>query len=241
MIVVQSAPLSASVVWRVWVTKKGDIYFGSADLAGVTKVSFHSSGICRNAFTEQHGRPVTMSDRVMERWKRPQVPLSGSEHFARLLWLAVPTDYLSQRAKLDLGKTVPIPAAAAGAATFIELGLGRGAQRELEAGMARSEVVNGVLAFAPTLDKLSVFVRWYHGQWENRDMNLPAAPKFGADASLRFWASDAGVERPIRLNFHLPTKDYETLMITELGGRVVPGEEGLNWVGMSPPVVRDPK
>jgi hypothetical protein len=35
----------------------------------IEKVSFHESGICRRAFTREHGAPSTMTDWVMNRWR----------------------------------------------------------------------------------------------------------------------------------------------------------------------------
>jgi hypothetical protein len=221
-------------------TKKGDAYFASRGLAHVTKVSFHRSGICRDAFTSEHGRPVTMPDRVTGRWQRPLIPALASGNFARLALLAVPTDYLSKATQWPSGRVVAVPAAPPGGAAFIEVGMTRASRWASESAMQLSTVPWGLLGFATAFDDVSLFVRWFHGEWQNNDMNIPASPEMGSDAAVRFWASDVAHERPIRLTFHQPVKDYEALMLTELGGRIVPGQEHLNWVARSPGVVHDP-
>jgi hypothetical protein len=231
---------ACSLVWRLWMTKFGDVYVATRDLAGVTKYSFHKSGICRDAFTAEHGRPANLPDRAVAKWQRPDVPAKGLGQFARLLSLAAPTDYLSKKPAPPAANITAIRAAPAGHATVIEVGLVSDCKSTLEEAMQRSTVPYGILAFAPAYDGFSLIVRWHHAQWENQDMNIPAAPKQGADATLQFRIEDGLHERPIRLVFHVPVKDRESLMLTELGGRVAPGQEHLNWVARSPGVIRDP-
>ncbi len=234
--VVALQPLASSLVWRIWSNRKGDVFFASRGLAHVTKVSFHKSGICRDAFTSEHGRPVTMPDRAMARWERPAIPQSSSGEFARLLLLGIPTDYLSPRTSIE-SKVVQIPAAPPGDAAFVELGLFKGDHATVDRAMQDSSIRQGILGVAQAWEDVFVFARWYHGAWDNHDLNLPASPELGSHASLRFWASDAGIDRPIRLTFHAQVKDHEALVLTELGGRLLPGQEHLNWVAQGPPVV----
>jgi hypothetical protein len=231
---------ACSLVWRLWMTKLGDVYVATRDLAGVSKYSFHKSGICRDAFTAEHGRPVHLPDRAVAKWQRPDVPGKGSGQFARLLSVAAPTDYLSKKPVPLAANITAIPAAPAGHAAVIEVGLVHDSKSAFEEAMQRSTVPYGVLAFAPAYDGFSLMVRWHHAQWENQDMNIPASPEMGADAALQFRVEDGLHERPIRLIFHPHVKDREALMLTELGGRVAPGQEHLNWVSRSPGVIRDP-
>lgn len=54
-----------SSIWRLWATRHGDVYLATRSMAKIEKFSFHKSGICRSAFTNEHGTPQTMTDRVM--------------------------------------------------------------------------------------------------------------------------------------------------------------------------------
>src|SRR5262245_50220224 len=88
-----SGPRSSA--WSV-VSHKGNVYVSTLDvLAGVLKFSFHESGRCRYAFTEQYGTPPTLPDRAMNKWTRKVTPPSGSGLGTRVLGLYFPTDFLS--------------------------------------------------------------------------------------------------------------------------------------------------
>ena len=43
-------------------------------MGGIEKFSFHASGICRHAFTEEEGPGDGEMDRVLQRWQR-EVPV----------------------------------------------------------------------------------------------------------------------------------------------------------------------
>src|SRR5687768_16171068 len=93
-----------SSVWRLWITNAGDVYLSTRSMASIVKYSFHVSGICRRAFAAEHGTPVTMADRLIYRWRRAPTASAGAGHGSRVLWLAVPTDFLS-RHHGDLSQT----------------------------------------------------------------------------------------------------------------------------------------
>lgn len=213
--VVGTPLLGHSSTWRYWVTRHGDIYLAERGTARHFKVSFHRSGMCRYAFTSQHGRPATMADRLIRRWQRPDIPLAGSGKFARLAWLALPTDYLSRRTVVGVGNSTVIPPAISGAATFIEFGLTRDSRLAIANAMGGAED-RGIASYALAFDDAAAFVRWYHAAWENKDLKMPAS--HGRPA-YRFHASEtAHPERPIRLTMQQPTNDKEALLLTELGG-----------------------
>ena len=103
-------------IWRLWATHIGDVYLAVRSHAGVSKYSFHKSGICRSAFTSEYGKPEKMTDRAMFKWKRNVTP-TIDDNATRVAWIAFPTDYLSRETK----KVTWIDAAPSGSATFIEL------------------------------------------------------------------------------------------------------------------------
>ena len=209
------ASVGHSAVWRLWITRPGDLYLASRAAAGSVKVSFHRSGICRYAFTRQHRPPASESDRVIQRWNRPALPEAGTGNFARLAWLAFPTDYLSQGPMPGLSDSTTIPPAAPGAAAFVEVGLTQGPLEAIAEGMGAAED-RGIASYSEIFEGTAAFVRWYHGAWENNDLTIPASHGLPA---YRFLAEEpVDRVRPIRLTFHSQPKDGEALLITELGG-----------------------
>jgi hypothetical protein len=78
-----------SPVWLVF-TRGNDVYAAHRSMANVEKISFHQSKISRRAFTNDHGIPSTMTDRVMqnggERTRRQREPMAvfGSSPLASL-------------------------------------------------------------------------------------------------------------------------------------------------------------
>jgi len=158
-----------------------------------------------------------MTDRVVERWRRAEIPPKGSDKFARLAWLAFPTDYLSRNEPAAAGGMSQIPPAPQGMAAFVEIGLSRDTEDIVRLGTMAADQA-AVVVHCPTFDDISVFVRWYHGQWENKDVRVPAS--HGRPA-YRFLASDpSGGARPVRLTTQSLPRDGDAIHVTEVGGCV---------------------
>lgn len=69
------APFVSS--WRIW-TQKSETYLACRQMAGVQKVSLHSSGIWTAAFTTQSGVEIPkVGNRRSHRWERPAEFASG--------------------------------------------------------------------------------------------------------------------------------------------------------------------
>jgi hypothetical protein len=79
-------------------TARDDVYAFHRTMGGIEKISFHTSGICRRAFTEQYGAPEGMADRVILRWNRAQIAPAGSNTLTRLLSVSFSTSHLSTAA-----------------------------------------------------------------------------------------------------------------------------------------------
>jgi hypothetical protein len=210
-----------SDIWRAWVTRQGDVYLGTKGIAGIAKYSFHRSGVCRSAFTSQHGTPTTMTDRAMFKWRRAETPPLGADRASRAAWLAFPTDYLSRQFQAYDGRTVWIDAAPAGGATYVELSFTAESESRIhEAFDIRRE--RSLLRFValPTGD--SCFIAYYPGEWENSDLRVPGE---GRTADLLFSADDPlNTGRPLRIRFGPPPKDSDAMVLQELGGFAV-GQE----------------
>src|SRR5690242_1367253 len=107
--------------WRLWATRHGDFYLASRSLASKLKLSFHQSGICRYAFTAEHGAPVGQANRKLFGWRRAAVPVRGAGGMARVAWLAVPSDYLSYTPGFSSDGWSCVPSAPKSGATYFQL------------------------------------------------------------------------------------------------------------------------
>lgn len=211
---VRSAHGHVSLVWRLFATKKGDVYFAVRTMAGVMKYSFHQSGICRSAFTAEHGKPSALSDRAMYKWNRAAIQPLGRGRLSRVLLLAFPTDFLSRPRAADLDKGVTwMEAAPTGGATYLSISFTAEAQSAVEAAYSS----NGTRLLSCTaLSQMNLLVDYYHADWQNEDLTIPGE---GKTSDLLFSASDPhNTGRPIRLVFGAKPNDGDALHIRELGG-----------------------
>src|SRR5437870_785321 len=59
-----------SSVWRLW-SNKNDLYLAARSTAGLSKISFHASGICRVAVTSRTPRAA------LANWRQPAELVPG--------------------------------------------------------------------------------------------------------------------------------------------------------------------
>lgn len=204
--------------WRLWITPPGDVYLTTRGMGGIQKYSFHQSGICRSAFTKEHGAPGAMPDRAMFKWKRVQTPSAGAGGASRVAWIAFPTDFLS-RLKAPTAKTTPITAAPPNGATYLEFGY----TFESEAFVVSAFQGNQrrLHSYTKLPSDEAFFICSYHGDWENKDLNSPAAAG-SVFPHLLFSANDPlNTGRPVRLLFGPRPKDGDALVLQELGGYTI--------------------
>lgn len=215
---IRSAQGLESSIWRLIGKKDGDVYFAIRSHAGISKYSFHRSGICRSAFTAEHGIPATLPDRLMFKWKRAPIPPAGKGGGARVLLLAVPTDFLSASAPIVPGMTW-LEAAPAGGATYVSIVFTAEPLAAVERAYRSNAIRN--IAYARMVGGINLLVDYYHADWRNKDLHVPGEGKVN---DLVFSASDpADTGRPIRLVFGPSPKDGDALHIQELGGYAVLG------------------
>ena len=81
-------------MWRLW-SNQNEVYLAHADRGKIEKLSFHKSGICRRAFTNEYPTPNTLPDRLMQRWQRVPGQTPSTENFSYAAALVFPTDFLS--------------------------------------------------------------------------------------------------------------------------------------------------
>lgn len=144
------------------------------------------------------------------------MPPVSSGRASRVAWIAFPTDVLSRIVDKNAKHTLWIPAAPHGGATYIELMY----TSESESTVVAAFIANGrVLAsYTPLPEGDACFLSYYHSDWENRDLRVPAG-KGSVFPDLLFSASDSrDTGRPIRIRFGPPPKDGDALVLQELGG-----------------------
>lgn len=205
-------------MWRLFATRNGDVYLSS--LGGVKKYSFHQSGICRNAFTneytEKHGMPKNMTDRAMSKWKRNTTPLSNN-NATMVSMIAFPTDFLSREQKAESKKVTWIDAAPSGGATYFELAYTSGSENEIR-NLLSSNGNRNLLNYGRLSANEALLAMFYHGDWENKDVNSPTSHE-SIFPDLLFSSNDPDdTGRPIRIVIESIPKDGDALIMQELGG-----------------------
>lgn len=216
---VRSPSGQVSSIWRLWATRHGDVYLATRTMAKIEKYSFHKSGICRSAFTNEHGTPKTMTDRAMFEWKRLSTPAAGEGKASRVAWLGFPTDYLSKPSDAGVEGMAWIEAAPAGGATYVEFAFTRESQKSIETAF-RTRQERTLLAYVELPSDEAFFGSYYHADWENKDLNMPGN---GEVADLAFSSHDpCNTGRPIRIRFGSAPSDGDPLVLQELGGYPMP-------------------
>lgn len=183
-------------------------------MGGIQKYSFHVSGVCRSAFTQEQGAPAGSADRLMFKWKRVLTPAASGGGASRVAWIAFPSDYLS-RTPEPVVSTTAIDAAPPTGATYVEVGY------TFESESFVRDAFNGNLRHLHSYTALpsgeAAFVCSYHSDWENTDLSTPAAPGSVIPDLLCSASDPANTGRPYRLLFGPAPQDGDALVLRELG------------------------
>ena len=205
-----------SLPWRLWITSQGDVYLASRSMAAVEKYSFHWSGICRHAFTKEHGPGRTMQDRVLQKWKRVETPMEGAGQASRVAWMAFPTDYLSRLVIKDAGKIHWIAAAPPGGAAYVDLAFTAESEGSVRAALGSSEKT--LVSYTALSPEEAFIIFTYHSDWENKDISSPTKPG-SIFPDLLFSPNDPGdTGRPVRACIQSHPSDGDAVHIQEIGG-----------------------
>jgi hypothetical protein len=206
-----------SCIWRLWVTQSGDVYLANRTMAGIDKYSFHQSGICRSAFTSEHGIPSAMTDRAIFKWRRASTPAVGDEGIAQVAVFSFPTDYLSRPTNQNTDGVTWITAAQAGRSTCVEFAFTSESRNTVETALCMREG-HGLLLYSMLPSGEAFFVDAYFIDWGNGDLTMPGN---GATADIIYSSCDPlNTGRPIRIRFGSAPSDGGALMIQELGGYI---------------------
>lgn len=204
--------------WHIFTSKHtSDVYVARRASGGIDKFSFHESGICRWAFTKEHGAPGKMSDRAIMKWRRAPTPPQGELGESLVLKLALPTDYLSMRVNERNRPMTWITAAPAGMAIFVDMFFtnedNETLLRQFEERDDRTLLALHRLPGGEAFTVTAVAIN----DWQNRDLRIPAS--HGEAGDLLFSVADPfETGRPIRLVTLSNPGDGDALHILERGG-----------------------
>ena len=206
-----------SSLWKLWATPKSDTYLARRDMAGIQKYSFHAGGMCRSAFTSQHGTPPALSDRAMMKWKRHRTPPAGSGKVAMLARVAFPTNFLSRLADEDNKQVVWIPAAQPGKAAILEVMYTADSKADLIKAVAPVE--RHVIEYVPLPSGENLAAVSCCAEWDRPELFSPGGDSGSIFPDLLFSADDPDdTGRPVRLLWGPTPKDGDALELEELGG-----------------------
>ncbi len=216
---IRSSLGQVSCVWRLWATRHGDVYLATSRMGGIEKYSFHKSGICRSAFTNEHGTPNSLTDRAMFKWKRMATPATGEGRISRVAWLGFPTDYLSKTSDSGTKNVTWIEAAPTGGATYVEFGFTWESQEFVEKAFCERQE-RSLLMYIVLPSGEALLGSYYHADWENNDLSSPGN---GEGPDLVFSQHDPyNTGKPIRIRFGPIPSDGDALVLQELGGYSMP-------------------
>jgi len=208
-----------SSAWSA-VSHKGDVYVNTLGvLAGVTKFSFHKSRNCRHGFTCEHGAPLALADRALNKWRREATPPAGSGRSIRVLSLYFPTDFLSTAYTPPDRALAWVEPAPPGGVTIVEMLYVGDSRERVEADFRRRGAELIAYAMLPTGEAFAV-VR-FHRPWKNEDSEVPDAGDGGS--ALLFSSRDPhDTGRPVRHQIPMMDTNDGPMALLELGGHAVP-------------------
>jgi hypothetical protein len=137
-------------------------------LGGIEKFSFHSSMICRHAYTKEEGPADGETDRVIQKWRRVPAPVNGMVY---VLVARFPSDVLSTALDPERKAITWLPAAAPGHATIVEFvftALGKEAMLASAKSAERS-----IVSYTMLPNGEAFVVSWVHEKWDREWFTSP--------------------------------------------------------------------
>jgi hypothetical protein len=187
-----------SSIWRGYSTKN-EVYVSYSGMGRIQKFSFHSSGICRRAFTGHVGPAEGEADRVIGKWRRMEAPPSGEIVYS--LVARFPTDYLSTALEDETSKVTWIPPAPSGQSTTVEFVFSRAEMNVLDE-LAKS-AGRTIFSFTRLPNGEAFVASWVHQDWIGEDFTVPGA--LFADKELVISTDDPNhTGRPVRFTMYTP-------------------------------------
>lgn len=203
-----------SSVWIIW-SRRDEVYAAHRARAGTEKFSFHSSGICRQAFTAEYGRPPSVDDRAIQKWTRAPTPPAGLGQRSRVLSVVTPTDTLSSVKPRDVPDKINWLPPRALSATIFEVGF-TNEREDVAIEAFRAVPDETLLAYHRLPCGEAVIISAGHSSWLEPNFTIPAGEHEVRDAVIANVDPHA-TGRPLRVSLLGTARDGEVLMCWEFG------------------------
>ena len=204
-----------SSIWRVF-SNKSDVYIVNGGMGGIEKFSFHASGTCRHAFTQEEGPAFPGQDRAQSKWRRVTGP---TDEIVFALVARFPSDFLSSALKAGTKPVRWVAPAPRGYATVIEFVFTRLSELEMHALAARHgrQIIDQT-----TLPNGEVFVTTrLHAPWNGEPFTIPGAfDREGQYVVSRHDPDNTG--RPARFTMFIEPTNELPMCVDEFGAYAAP-------------------
>lgn len=209
-----------SAIWTVFSTRD-EVYAAHRTQAGIEKISFHSSRICRRAFVKIHQLPASMADRVFDRWYRAETAPVGEGRAVAVLTIYFPECHLSADLPTTTKNVSWLPTPDEGGVRGVQICFTRESDDEVRRLICPHE--QQLVAHHQLPNGERVFIRSWASTWEQPDLILPAS--HGATKDIACPAAHVpGPSRSVSLTLY---KRPEELQCFELTGFYLPAGEAL--------------
>jgi hypothetical protein len=206
-----------SNIWRVF-SRKSDVYVTASSPGGVEKFSFHESGICRKAFTQEYGTPDGLPDRATIKWRRAVTPPTGKNEASFVFEVGVPTNCLSVAVEPPKKEVTWIAPASPGMITVLRLYYTR---EPVQTARVGTEPYGQLLSYTALPNGEAFVAVSFHTTWEGKPLRVPASHHQAQD--YLFADSDpCGTGRPARIVVFSHPRDGDRMLAWEYGGYKVP-------------------
>ena len=218
-IVVGTAIGPRGTIWRIW-SQKNEVYAAHQANAHIDKLSFHSSGICRRAFTQSYGVPPSLNDRATLKWHRLPTPAAGAGKGALVLRVITPTAFLSSAVGPLSSKPVIWLPPRGNEATSFDVFFCREPRKVVI--NAFSKAPDSELVYYHVLPSgEGVGVSSAHGPWIAENFILPARTHDKKDMVIAN-VDPFATGRPFRVTFDNSPKDGDALICHDFGAFEAP-------------------
>lgn len=204
-----------SSVWRVW-SWRNDVYVAWDGFGGTEKISFHAAnGLCRKAFTREHGAPDGKLDRATASWHRKATPGPGSGRGTCVLEICFPTDYLSSALEPVRKQVTWLKAAPPSMALVVQFFFTLEPEQAIRRLMGSEQIVS--LTELPNGETFVISSGEGVYVGADRGFYVPRSERWGEDLIFAPFDPDA-TGRPVRFTWFSRPKDGESMKVSEFGG-----------------------
>jgi hypothetical protein len=208
-----------SCIWRLWVTKNGNVYLTTKSALGrVHKCSIHRSGNCRTAFRSEYAKARKNGDRVVNEWTRANTPPKGEHKGSLPLCINIPTNYLSRSSKNESLENVTwIEAAPEGSAVQFQFWITYENENTIKGLFTKTDIQSKLHLISPLLDDQSFVLTSHEVIFAQGDFSVSDHPDsiFGP---LKICSVDPeNTGRPIKFSGEILHAEEKRLDINEWG------------------------